>query len=78
MAVVDKRDPRDAEMARVWVGCRSSVLRLIERRFPVAGSVAVESAVDQPPRFSYGSGSRKPNLGRFDSVLLPAIYGVCG
>jgi hypothetical protein len=47
MAVVDKREPRDAEMARVWVGCRGSVLRSIERRFPMAGSVAVESAVDQ-------------------------------
>jgi len=46
MAVVDKRDPRDAE-ARVWVGCRGSVLRSIERRFPMAGSVAVEWAVDQ-------------------------------
>ena len=47
MAVVDKRDPRDAEMARMWVGCRESVLRLIERRFPAVGSVAIESAVDQ-------------------------------
>jgi hypothetical protein len=41
------RQVKDAELAQAWVQCRRQVLGAIAHSFPAAGSLAVETAVDQ-------------------------------
>jgi hypothetical protein len=80
MAVVKERQVNEVELARAWVECRGRVLRTITRRFPTAGSAAVEAAVDQAwmELYEKGNDGEVSSLqGRWEGLAyLRALNGV--
>lgn len=80
MGVVKERRGNEAELARVWVDCRSQVLSATTRSFPAAGSVNIEAAVDQAwaELYEQGHGGAPDELpGRWEGLAyLRALNGV--
>jgi hypothetical protein len=80
MGVIGQQQRNETELARFWVDARARVLHVTTRSFPAAGSVLIETAVDQAWVELYEQGHAEPSealLGRWTGLAyLRALNGV--